>query len=87
MRLALRGATLVRNLTPARVASLAPHVMNFAAEQIAGFAPVGSFDAHRDYGHLIPTITMCVLMDLPPQDREQFLKWNLDTPSCRARFS
>ncbi|MCW2547496.1 MAG: cytochrome [Mycobacterium sp.] len=72
-------AILVRNLTPARVASLGPHVMSFAAEQIAGFAPIGSFDAQRDYGHLIPTITMCVLMDLPPQDREQFLKWNLDT--------
>ena len=45
------------------------------------FVGKGSFDAQRDFGHLIPTITMCVLMDLPTADREQFLKWNLDTMS------
>ena len=28
---------------------------------------------------MIPTITMCVLMDLPTSERSKFLKWNLDT--------
>jgi len=28
---------------------------------------------------VIPTITMCVLMDLPTDERAQFLKWNLET--------
>jgi cytochrome P450 len=28
---------------------------------------------------LIPTLTMCELMDLPTADRAQFLKWNMDT--------
>jgi cytochrome P450 len=72
-------AILSRNLTPARVASLAPHVKAYAEELVDGFGPTGTFDAQRDFGHLIPTITMCVLMDLPPEGREQFLKWNLET--------
>jgi cytochrome P450 len=70
---------LVRNLTPARVASLTPHVMAYANQLVDGFISRGRFDAQQDFGHLIPTITMCVLMDLPTVDREQFLKWNLDT--------
>jgi cytochrome P450 len=70
---------LVRILTPNRVASLAPHVMASAQELVDSHAAKGTMDAQRDYGHLIPTLTMCVLMDLPPEDRERFLKWNLDT--------
>jgi len=72
-------AILARNLTPSRVASLTPHVRAYADQLVDDFVPAGSFDAQRDFGHLIPTITMCVMMDLPPHDREQFLKWNLDT--------
>jgi cytochrome P450 len=70
---------LTRNLTPARVASLAPHVSAYADELVDGFVADGRFDAQQQFGHLIPTITMCVLMDLPASDRGQFLKWNLDT--------
>jgi cytochrome P450 len=74
----LRGI-LSRNLTPSRITALEPHVRAYANELVDGFAASGAFDAQRDFGHLIPTITMCVLMDLPAADREQFLKWNLDT--------
>jgi cytochrome P450 len=72
---------LARNLTPRRVAALEGHVRAYADQLVAAFPERGTFDAQRDFGHLIPTITMCVLMDLPPADREQFLKWNLDTMS------
>lgn len=72
---------LARNLTPRRVAALEGHVRAYADDLVAGFVERRSFDAQREFGHLIPTITMCVLMDLPPADREQFLKWNLDTMS------
>ncbi len=72
-------AILVRNLTPRRVNGLTDHVKAYATELVKEFAGTGSADAQRDFGHLIPTITMCVLMDLPPADRAQFLKWNLDT--------
>jgi cytochrome P450 len=74
-------AILARNLTPGRVTALESHVRAYAEQLVADFAGKGSFDAQRDFGHLIPTITMCVLMDLPTADREQFLKWNLDSMS------
>jgi cytochrome P450 len=74
-------AILARNLTPGRVAALESHVRAYADQLVQDFAGKGSFDAQRDFGHLIPTITMCVLMDLPTADREQFLKWNLDSMS------
>ncbi len=74
-------AILVRNLTPGRVAALEGHVRAYADELVQQFAGEGTFDAQHDFGHLIPTVTMCVLMDLPTADREQFLKWNLDTLS------
>lgn len=72
-------AILSRNLTPSRIAALDPHVSSYAAGLVEEFAGTGRFDAQQDYGHLIPTITMCSLMDLPAADREKFLKWNLDT--------
>lgn len=70
---------LARVLTPSRIASLEPHVRKYADQLIDEFIGSGSFDAAKDYGHIIPTITMCALMDLPLSGREKFLKWNLDT--------
>ena len=70
---------LARVLTPARVASLEPSVREYAQELADGFRARGRFDAATEYGQLIPTITMCELMDLPRSEREKFLKWNFDT--------
>jgi cytochrome P450 len=72
-------AILARVLTPVRVAGLEPYVRERARELISGMRERGSFDASTEYAQLIPTLTMCELMDLPTLDREQFLKWNLDT--------
>lgn len=72
-------AILARVLTPARVASLEEGVRKSAVEIIDGLLDVGSFDAATEYAQLIPTLTMCELMDLPTADRAQFLKWNMDT--------
>ena len=72
-------AILARVLTPVRVASLEPQVRAYAQARVDEFRSRGVFDAATDYGQLIPTITMCELMDLPLSDREKFLKWNLDT--------
>lgn len=74
----LRGI-LSRNLTPSRVAALEPHVREYTDSLVDSFIGRDSFDAQSEFGHMIPTITMCTLMDLPTSDREQFLKWNLDT--------
>jgi cytochrome P450 len=70
---------LARVLTPARVAALEPHVRRSAEAIVEGFAAAGRFDAATDYAQLIPTLTMCELMDLPKDDRGRFLQWNLDT--------
>ena len=72
-------AMLARVLTPARVAGLEPRVRECARELVEGFRGKGAFDAATDYAQLIPTITMCELMDLPKRERAQFLHWNLDT--------
>ena len=70
---------LARVLTPARVAALEPGVRAYARELVRGLAERGGFDAATDFAQLIPTITMCELMDLPHAERERFLAWNLAT--------
>jgi len=74
----LRGI-LSRALTPSRISGLEPHVSAAARGLIDRFRDQGHFDAATDFGHQIPTITMCALMDLPLADQEQFLRWNMDT--------
>jgi len=70
---------LARVLTPGRIASIEPTVRAYAQELVEGFRARGHFDAATEFGQLVPTITMCTLMDLPRQDRGKFLQWNLDT--------
>jgi hypothetical protein len=72
-------AVLARVLTPARVAGLEPRVRECARELVAGFREKGACDAATEYAQLIPTLTMCELLDLPKAERLRFLKWNLDT--------
>jgi cytochrome P450 len=72
-------STLARVLTPVRVAALEGHLRQSTQDLIDGFKGEGTFDASTDLSQLIPTLTMCALMDLPTSARETFLKWNLDT--------
>lgn len=72
-------AILARVLTPARVAALEPHVRKSAATLLDRLVDEGGFDGARDYAQQIPTITMCELLGLPLSDREQFLRWNMET--------
>ena len=64
---------LARVLTPARVAALEPGVKAYARALVRDLAERGSFDAATDFAQLIPTITMCELMDLPHAEREAIL--------------
>lgn len=72
-------AILARVLTPVRVASLEPWVRESARRLAREAREQGTLDAATGYGQLIPTLTMCELMDLPTSDRARFLQWNLDT--------
>jgi cytochrome P450 len=70
---------LARVLTPRRIENLEPVVRAYARELVEELRPTGSFDVSTRFAQLVPTITMCTLMDLPREDRAKFLKWNLDT--------
>ncbi len=72
-------AILARVLTPARVAALETGVRASADAILEPLLEAREFDASTDYSQLIPTLTMCELMDLPTSDRELFLRWNLET--------
>jgi cytochrome P450 len=74
----LRGI-LSRVLTPKRITDLEPQVREYALSLIEPHLSAGRFDASTQLAQLIPTITMCTLMDLPRTSREKFLQWNLDT--------
>ncbi len=70
---------LARVLTPTRVAALEPHLRRIAGDILDDLRERKGFDAAKDYAQLIPTLTMCELLDLPVSDRELFLEWNMAT--------
>ena len=70
---------LSRVLTPKRIADLEPRIRAYAVSLIEERLAAGTFDASTQFAQLIPTVTMCTLMDLPQTEREKFLQWNLDT--------
>ena len=72
-------SVLARVLTPSRVAGLEPSVRAFARELVAEWKADGAVDIVTKFAQMIPTITMCELMDLPREERARFLQWNLDT--------
>jgi cytochrome P450 len=72
-------SVLARVLTPSRVAGLEPSVRAFARELVAEWQADGAVDVVTRFAQMIPTITMCELMDLPREERARFLQWNLDT--------
>jgi cytochrome P450 len=72
-------AILSRVLTPSRVAGLEPHVRQFAQDLVDSWKDKGTVDIATELAQMIPTITMCSLMDLPSEERTKFLQWNLDT--------
>lgn len=72
-------ALLARVLTPARVAALEPGLRAYASTLARELRERGRFDVASEFAQLIPTITMCELMDLPRSERERFLAWNLAT--------
>ncbi|SFR90335.1 cytochrome P450 [Sphingomonas jatrophae] len=72
-------AILSRILTPRRIADLEPAVARAARDILDERVQDGRLDVATDFAQLIPTLTMCSLMDLPVADRARFLRWNMDT--------
>ena len=57
-------SVLGRVLTPSRIAGLEPHIRRYSEELVADFLERGGFDGATEFAHMIPTVTMCALMDL-----------------------
>lgn len=72
-------SVLARVLTASKIASMEPMVRQHATDLIDDFMGQGHADIATAYAHMIPTLTMCELLDLPKSDQKQFLAWNLDT--------
>lgn len=72
-------SVLARVLTASKISSMEPVIRRQAQDLIADFRARGQADIATEYAHLIPTLTMCELLDLPKSDQKQFLAWNLDT--------
>lgn len=72
-------SVLARVLTASKISSMEPVIRRQAQDLIADFRALGEADIATDYAHMIPTLTMCELLDLPKSDQKQFLAWNLDT--------
>ncbi len=72
-------AVLGRVLTAKKIADLEPLIRRHAQQLVDEFKGRGHADIATGYAQLIPTLTMCELLDLPVSDRKQFLQWNLDT--------
>ena len=66
-------------LTAPRIAGLETQVRAYAQQLVEDGVAHGGFDAATQFGQLIPTITMCALMDLPVSERDKFLRWNMAT--------
>lgn len=72
-------AVLARVITGSKVNSIEPRVRQQAQRLVDAFKGRGHADIATEYAQVVPTLTMCVLLDLPTADREQFLQWNLTT--------
>ncbi len=70
---------LSRVLTPSRIANLEPVIRKQSQDLVDAFKHRGSADLVTEFARSIPTLTMCTLMNLPWEDHERFLQWNLDT--------
>ena len=74
-------AILSRALTNRRIEGLEPHVRQYARGLIDSWKGRDTVDLATEFAHLIPTFTMCALLDLPEKDHPKFIKWNMDSHS------
>jgi len=64
--------------TPRMVESLRPRIQALVDELLDAVVETGEMDVLADLAYPLPTVVICELLGVPPEDREKFKAWSAD---------
>jgi cytochrome P450 len=64
--------------TPRMVESLRPRIALLVDELLDAVVETGEMDVLADLAYPLPTVVICELLGVPPEDRERFKSWSAD---------
>ncbi len=64
--------------TPRMVESLRPRIQALVDELLDAVIETGEMDVLADLAYPLPTVVICELLGVPPEDREKFKAWSAD---------
>jgi len=64
--------------TPRMVESLRPRIQLLVDELLDAVVETGAMDVLADLAYPLPTVVICELLGVPPEDREKFKAWSSD---------
>jgi pimeloyl-[acyl-carrier protein] synthase len=64
--------------TPRMVESLRPRIELLVDELLDAVVETGEMDVLADLAYPLPTVVICELLGVPPEDRERFKSWSAD---------
>jgi cytochrome P450 len=64
--------------TPRMVESLRPRIQSLVDELLDVVVGTGEMDVLADLAYPLPTVVICELLGVPPEDREKFKGWSAD---------
>ena len=73
----LRGL-VGKAFTPRLVEALRPRIVKLADELLDPVAEAGQMDVIANLAYPLPAIVIAELLGVPPEDREQFIRWSSD---------
>jgi cytochrome P450 len=69
---------MTKAFTPRLLEGLRPQVEQIARELLDAIALTGRVELIHDYAYPLPAIVIAQMLGVPPEDREQFIKWSSD---------
>jgi len=64
--------------TPRMVESLRPRIQDLVDELLDAVVEKGEMDVLADLAYPLPTVVICEMLGVPPEDREKFKAWSAD---------
>jgi cytochrome P450 len=64
--------------TPRMVESLRPRIQSLVDELLDAVVEKGEMDVLADLAYPLPTVVICELLGVPPEDRDRFKSWSAD---------
>jgi cytochrome P450 len=64
--------------TPRMVESLRPRIQSLVDELLDAVVEKGEMDVLADLAYPLPTVVICELLGVPPEDRDKFKAWSAD---------